>query len=114
MTELIVYVPHPDSDLRHFIDEGAAICGGAERGDGRVEIDFESNRYGAENMKTYEDKLLHAADRHVTRYPTVARRLVGLSDVIAVGTYDVEGQILYITQEKHLLGWTGEDGYPGA
>ena len=65
-------MPKSDSDARPV--KGSGIVGSpSEDVSGQFRIDFEGNLYGAENLKTYWDRLFHAAGRHVTGYPTVAR-----------------------------------------
>lgn len=50
--------------------------------------------------------VLHAADRLVTRYPTVARAWVSPSDVVPVGTVDRDTRtIVSITDEPALQAW---------
>lgn len=111
--ELMVYVPRPGSALGESILPGSAVCGRLQD-NGRVLIDYEGNRYGSMNMRTFEEKLLHAAGRHIENYPTVARAMVKSADLIAVGRYDYETKTLSVDNRDALLGWTGEDGYPGA
>lgn len=82
-----LYVPAPESILRHTIRAGSGIVGTVQD-DGRILIDYEGNLYGAENMKTYEERALHAFDRHVWKgrgYPTAARAFATRDDLIEVG-----------------------------
>lgn len=80
--ELKVYVPISDTLLTR-IAPGSGVVGSPEGG--RLRIDFEGNLYGAVNIKTYADRCYHAADRHRTRYPTVARMFVARSELAEVG-----------------------------
>ena len=69
---LWILVPTPQCKLRPT--DGSGIVGSpSEDRSGLVRIDFEGNIYGAQSLKTYWDRLFHAAGRHVTGYPTVAR-----------------------------------------
>ena len=65
-------MPKPQCKLRPT--DGSGIVGSpSEDRSGLVRIDFEGNLYGALNLASYRDRLFHAAGRHVTGYPTVAR-----------------------------------------
>jgi hypothetical protein len=55
-----------------------------------VLIDYEGQAYGQANLHVYADRVLHAADRHRQRYPTVAREKVHEEELIRVGDYDEE------------------------
>lgn len=92
MDELLkVYVPAVDSRIRATIRKGSGIVGTIEAppGEGgRLVLDFEGNLYRAENIKTYADRVLHAAGRHTQRYPTVARISARLADVVCIGYWD--------------------------
>lgn len=100
-----VYTPTPGSLSCASIHEGSGIVGTPLGGSGRVLIDFEGNLYGAENMRTYEERLLHAADRHRTRYPTMARMAVRVAELHLVGTYDTDTRTLLVTDEAALAAW---------
>jgi hypothetical protein len=84
---LNVYVPAPGSDLG--IVPGSGIVG-TPQDDGLVLIDYEGNLYGASNIGTFEDRIHHAAGRHIMRYPTVARLLVSASKLILIVTFIYE------------------------
>lgn len=88
---LAVFVPA--GDALFDIDRGSGIVG-EDTGDmagklptGEVEIDFEGNRFGAENIRTYADRVWVAAARHVGRTPTVARMVVPDEALIYVGDF---------------------------
>lgn len=54
-------------------------------------LDFEGNLYGAENLRTYRERLMHAAGRARDNYPTVARTFLdSVEDLVFVGTYDTD------------------------
>ncbi len=98
-----VFVPSCDS--LKFLDPGSAIIG-VHRDDGAtVDIWFESNRYDAANIITFADKLAHAHGRHVTAYPTSARSVVALNDLVHVGTFDPATGICTLANEtsEHIL-----------
>jgi hypothetical protein len=58
----------------------------------QVVIDYEGNAYGAVNLRTWADRVARAADRHETRYPTVARMTVRVEQLLWVGVYE-NGQV---------------------
>jgi hypothetical protein len=68
--ELFILVPTSDSSGRPM--KGSGIVGSPTR-DGLIKVDYEGNLYHAENLRTFWERLFHAAGRHVTGYPTVAR-----------------------------------------
>jgi hypothetical protein len=69
---LWILMPKPQCKLRPT--DGSGIVGSpSEDRSGLVRIDFEGNIYGTLNLANYWDRLFHAAGRHVTGYPTVAR-----------------------------------------
>ena len=65
-----IFIPRNNS--LPLIKSGSAIVGTYDEYGG-LTIDFEGNLYGAENLKTYEQRLIVAAGRHAHNYPTVAR-----------------------------------------
>lgn len=86
---LHIYVP--TEKCHAHILPGSGIVGVELEGPRRqVLIHFEGNRYGSENIKTWEDKLLHAAGRLVERYPTIAFAVVDRDAVRAVGIYETD------------------------
>lgn len=56
----------------------------------RLTIDYEGDLFGAANIVTYADRVLHAAGRHAAKYPTTARTTLSVEDLTAVGTFDGE------------------------
>jgi hypothetical protein len=109
-TELTVYVPAPDSPLRHQIARGSAIVGRPAEGSPVVLIYYEGNVYG--QFPSYHEKLAAAAGRLVERYPTVARCLADLSDLTPVGSYWIGGAkpALSIDDEAALAQWLDTTG----
>lgn len=91
--EAIVYVPAPGSRLTHRVAPASAVVatdpgGAGDRDEARTEVDFEGNVYGSASLSRYADRVLHAADRHHARYPTVARAVVSAGELRRVGVYD--------------------------
>lgn len=113
--QLRVYVPTLESKIRGTIVSGSGIVGTIEAppGEGgRVVLDFEGNLYRASNIKTFADRVMIAAGRHVTRYPTVARIYARLSDVVCVGYWEeISGRVLPNENcEAYLPEWLGMRG----
>lgn len=81
-----VYIPALSDPLRGVIRLGSGIVGTTD-GE-RTTIDYEGNLYGAQNIVTWADRVMIAAGRHSTRYPTVARSWVKPEALIRVGTYE--------------------------
>lgn len=85
MTTLVVLVPNDATAARDTIDPGSGIVALDDERDTAV-VYFEGNRFGASNLTTFAQKVTHAADRLVTRYPTVACGLFKRADFTVVGT----------------------------
>ena len=103
---LTVYVPSVDGPLDALIDRGSGIVGSPDASPDHVRIDFEGNRYGAANIITFADKVAHAAGRHETHYPTVARAFVPREHLIAVGQFD--GDRVEVGDSEALTDWLGD------
>jgi hypothetical protein len=91
--DYIVLVPKPGSMAEKIIDRGSGIVtrplpeGRFPKEDGAQRmVYFEGNRYGAENLRTFKERVIQAAGRLHTRYPTVARGLFPASEFEEVGT----------------------------
>ena len=69
--ELLILMPKSGSSQGPVI--GSGIVGSHSLTREGLQVDFEGNLYGAENLKSYWERLYHSAGRHVTGYPTVAR-----------------------------------------
>jgi hypothetical protein len=101
---LDVYVPKLAA--LPVIEPGAGIIG-SPRADhpGKLLIDYEDNRAGAINIRTYADRVLHAADRHLTGYPTSKRLLVDADDLLRVGTFDTCSRVVEVNDSETLESW---------
>lgn len=106
---LSIYVPAPASYAELTIAPKSGIVG-VPSSDGKwVRAYFEGNLYGAENMQTWEEKLLHAADRLMQNYPTTAVRLFPADQLAEVGTYDgAAKRVVEITDQQALDGWLND------
>lgn len=92
---LAVYVPDPDAPAEvalqtHAIIEGSGIVGTPTVPDdpeSPILLDYEGGLYEQEQFKVYANRVAHAHGRHVTEYPTVARRLVRCDAVKQIGWF---------------------------
>lgn len=108
--ELTIYVPAAGTHLG--IDPKSAIVG-REPEDGRIKVYFEGNRFGAENMRRFTDRLMHAAGRLVQRYPTIAYGWYPEKALVAVGTYDAANwRITAIHNADALQQWLENEPMP--
>jgi hypothetical protein len=107
--EIRVYVPRVGAMSCSSILPKSGIVGTVD-GPERVRIDFEGARYGQMGMETWADKLLFAAGRHVTNYPTVARLHVPREDLVDVGWWDTEANTVDLDGDKidHVREWLGD------
>jgi hypothetical protein len=93
MKALLVLVPRPGTRAAQFIDPGSGIVTDSTAEPLTTEhgvsilVYYEGNRFGAVNIQTLEDKVLHAAGRLDQQYPTVAMGVFLRTDFIPVGTF---------------------------
>src|SRR6266511_990050 len=106
---LNVYVPKPDRLPQ--IQPGAGIIG-TDRHDNptRILVDYEDNRSGAVNIiRTYADRLAHAADRQLSGYPTSLRLLADPDDLLLVGTFDSHTGVVQPSNSEALEAWLADE-----
>lgn len=114
MTLLAVLVPRDDTAAQRHIDKGSGIVADLTPGKARwwdqgavvemqIEVYFEGNRYAVPDLATFEARVMHAADRLVQRYPTVARGVYNRSDFLVVGTW--ANGTLSVTAPETLATW---------
>jgi hypothetical protein len=119
---LRIYVP---AELGcELIDHGSGIVSatsdeniGILRVHDRVHIDhvivyFEGNRYGAMNLRRWVDRVSCAADRLLTKYPTVAVACLDRTTLLEVGTLDPTAGVATLHDEQCreiVARWAGED-----
>lgn len=99
---LQVLVPRPGTDAAHRIARGSGIVGLAGLSP-TVTVDFEGNIYHAENLRTFAQRVQHAADRLQQHYPTVARSTFARHAFDVVGTV-VDGDV-HITDDARVDDW---------
>ena len=66
-----IVIPKKDSPFGLNIANGSGIV--MIEGKQMAIIYYEGNLYGAQNLETYEERIICAAGRAHTRYPTIAR-----------------------------------------
>ena len=103
-----VFVPREDSSIAEIIDRGSGIVG-VPYGEDRILLYFEGNRYGAANMVTFADRVLHAAGRLAHDAPTGALATVPEREVQQVGMYDPETGTVRLDDEESLAQWLGSE-----
>ena len=90
MRELVILVPKHGSRPEMVIDKASGVVADESATfdpPDHVMVYFEGNRYGASNMNRYEEKLLHAAGRLSSKYPTVARAVFRWDEFDIVGRF---------------------------
>lgn len=102
---LKLYVPKAGTNAFNTIKRGSAIVGRLIGTSSYARVDYEGNLYQAENLKDFTARVLHAAGRHVRRYPTRARMMVKEEDLIEVGEVSGDGVVLSITNQAALDEW---------
>ena len=83
----IVLKPKPGTNADRTIvkDSGVVGIGSIEGTPPGYLVSYEGNLYGAVNLNKWEERVMHAADRLATGYPTVARGEFPQSDFEVVG-----------------------------
>jgi hypothetical protein len=103
---LAVYVPDPDAPAEAartvaHIDKGSGIVGkrivDADPAESPLLVYYEGNRYGAENMRRYAERVYHAASRMEEDYPTVATSVVRRDALLHVGWWYPDHQRIEIS-----------------
>lgn len=100
-----VYVPAPGA--LNWIAPGSGIVGVADDG-GRRAIFYEGDIYSGvlgKTQRAYSELVYHAADRMAVDYPTVAKALVPVENLIEVGSFDYATVTLVITDQAALDAW---------
>lgn len=110
MKELLVLVPKPGTPAGLTIDHGSGVvCDPESDAKGRVQVYFEGNRFGAD-MRTFGERVLHAAGRLDKNYPTIARGVFDKTDFDQVGTFsyseDWKQTAIDITDRTAVDRWT--------
>lgn len=110
---LLVFVPADSTGKiprQMTIAKGSAIVG-IRLEHNLYKISFEGNIHNPlanlelDKQGRFESALIHAADRLVTDYPSVAVTSAAGDDLMAVGTYNPTTKELAILDEEHLNEW---------
>lgn len=107
-----VFVPTPGSRLG--IDPRSAIVAHdpvVVAGDAQLVLCwYEGNRYSASNLHRFVERVNNAAGRADQNYPTIAKQAIPRSQLVDVGTYDLQDGRLDVTDPAALATWL--DGEP--
>lgn len=97
-----VYVPHEEAAWARTIARGAGIVGSPagewhpsdlNLSDGRLTVDYEEPANYA-NIITFADRVYHAYDRQLSRYPTHKRMWILERELVKVGQfYPTHGRV---------------------
>ena len=99
---LQVLVPDAGSSAAHRIHRGSGIVGRAGLSP-TIRVDFEGNIYNAENLRTFDQRVQHAAGRLLTGYPTSARSTFARHTFTVVGT--IRDGVVVITDTARVREW---------
>ena len=102
-----VFVPVYGAPSVARIAKGSGVVGVADDGfaaENRRLVHFEGDIYSAQ-PRMFGDLVYHAADRMATAYPTIARAVVPLADLVDVGYFDYSTRRLIITNQVALNAW---------
>jgi hypothetical protein len=118
-TTIKVYLPVAGSQAAAIVDPRSAVVAHVVADvvvDGavgsKVAVYVEGNRYGAENLRLWADRVDIAAGRLVHSYPTVARFEVDGRDLEEVGWYDPDaGVVMFESTDarSRVAEWSGEN-----
>jgi len=106
-TKATIYILDEEAVPHLGIAPGSGIVGIAydEISPGAVLLYYEGNLYDAQNQREHEERIINAAGRLFTRYPTVAMQMVTAEDaargLVAVGEIDRNYQIRYYDEDAH-------------
>ncbi len=100
----------PAEGVKHDVRKGSAIVG--DSGEHHIMTHYEGG--GADNVKTFEQKIHHAAGRREQRYPTIAIRAWRHEELNDVGSVRYDEIMRHwvideITQMETLRQWVGPD-----
>ena len=103
---LTVYVPKLAA--LPAIQPGAGIIGSqATDHPGKLLLDYDDT-YPDVQQRRYADRILHAAQRHLTGDPTGCRLLVDPDDLLVVGSFDPATGTVQVSNSEALEAWLAE------
>lgn len=101
-TTLELFIPVSGTTTEKLIDRGSAIVA---KPNSNI-FYYEGNRHKAENLVTYEQRIVCAAGRLTARYPTIAFGQFNPADLTKIGTYDAfTGWVLSVLDFQKLHEW---------
>jgi len=106
----VVFVPREGA--AENIGAGSGILGTPRPGAELVLVYYEGAVRGQRQMARLADRVFHAYDRLVRRYPTVARMTLPLASLVEVGTFDPSSGTIAPTDstaEATLATWLGSE-----
>lgn len=110
---MLVYVPASHATTTRNVRPLSAIVG-TEAAFGRVDA-YLQDPNGFDGMDNFANRVHHAAGRLAEHYPTVARMMIPVDELVCVGSYDMEsGEItLDPEHEPALKQWLQTDDLTG-
>ena len=108
VTHLPVLVPLDNTLWSNAIIKGSALIAiPSNFKHGKTLVHFEGNKFGDRDMARFADRCFLAAVRGLASYPTTAMAIITPSDLIEVGSYDIQHKTVAITNPEPLLAWCG-------
>jgi hypothetical protein len=104
---IAVYVPRPGTPVAESIAARSGIVGTPLFNASDVLIDYEGDIYRV-SPRTFADRCFQAAGRHVSKYPTVARMVAQVADLVEVGEFDGDCVLVYVDRLGALAEWLGQ------
>jgi hypothetical protein len=107
-----VFLPLTGSPFDATIRPGSAVVAAAAPEAGMLLVDYEGGSLSV-NIVTFADRCDHASDRRASDYPTVARSLTPLDQLVEIGSYDREsGEVALNGSDQRglLVQWLFLDG----
>src|SRR5262245_57192180 len=90
----LILLPKPGTYAATAIADGSGVVG-VESAPGKLTVSYEGNLYDAVNLRNWSDRVIHAADRLRTGYPTSARGIFPAQDFQIIGTVQpYQGKLL--------------------
>ena len=105
----VIFVPK--DGVPHTLAAGSALVASIESSaNDLILVYYEGNLYNAVNMRDYPSRVMNAADRQATRYPTSAVQGFKPEELIEVGRYDYHAKrITSLTNAAHLRAWLPDE-----
>jgi hypothetical protein len=106
-----VLVPVPGSPSAQIISPGSAVVSPQDEPGPREGVracHYEGNIYDVDCLRTFGSRLMHAAGRAQSHYPTIAKGWHPESELVVVGRYDLSSEVFTLTGDRSALEeWLG-------